>query len=71
MKMWVGMNEVLVVYVTGTGCTADVAERTAKPDPAGHHAVLVGSGIRAGMPRFRHWAAIDTWSEKVAGQLPA
>ena len=81
-KMGVGMSKVLVVYGTGTGCTAGVAERIGKamaakgasvevvpaksaPDPSGYDAVLVGSGIRAG-----NWhAPVKEWVVKNAESL--
>lgn len=81
-RMGVGMSKVLVVYGTGTGCTAGIADRIGKavaakgasvevhpaksaPDPAGYDAVLVGSGIRAG-----NWhAPVKDWVAKNAGTL--
>ena len=76
------MSKVLVVYGTGTGCTAGIAERIGRavaatgasvevvaakdaPDPALYDAILVGSGIRAG-----NWhAPVKTWVAKNAQTL--
>lgn len=77
------MKKVLVVYGTGTGCTAGVAERigkalgadasvdvvAAKDAPAadGYDAVFVGSGVRAG-----NWhAPVNSWVAANAAALKA
>ncbi len=48
-----GCTEVIAAAVgealTALGVTADVAAADTQPDPAGYDAVIVGSGVRAGM----------------------